>query len=207
MSFKTILCNMCACLVFISVNASATTLTFDSIETSGLRNSVTDSGFMISSSQAFWVNTHGASYCSPECPENGTNYLITQWEGGDDELSVSAIDGSLFNLTSFQYGEGHVGFRYAPQINVIGYLSGGGSVLASFILDGINDGSGAVDDFQTALLPSTFQNLSSVEFSVPIGYRYTLDNIAISSVPLPAAVWLFGSGLIGLIGIARRKKS
>ncbi|NOR25951.1 MAG: VPLPA-CTERM sorting domain-containing protein, partial [Desulforhopalus sp.] len=24
--------------------------------------------------------------------------------------------------------------------------------------------------------------------------------------PVPAAVWLFGSGLIGLIGVARRKK-
>jgi hypothetical protein len=29
----------------------------------------------------------------------------------------------------------------------------------------------------------------------------------ISAVPVPAAVWLFGSGLIGLIGIARRKKA
>lgn len=27
-----------------------------------------------------------------------------------------------------------------------------------------------------------------------------------TAVPVPAAVWLFGSGLIGLIGIARRKK-
>lgn len=27
----------------------------------------------------------------------------------------------------------------------------------------------------------------------------------VSAVPVPAAVWLFGSGLIGLIGIARRK--
>jgi hypothetical protein len=26
-------------------------------------------------------------------------------------------------------------------------------------------------------------------------------------VPVPAAVWLFGSGLLGLIGMARRKKS
>jgi hypothetical protein len=25
-------------------------------------------------------------------------------------------------------------------------------------------------------------------------------------VPVPAAVWLFGSGLIGLVGVARRKK-
>jgi len=29
----------------------------------------------------------------------------------------------------------------------------------------------------------------------------------ISAVPVPAAVWLFGSGLLGLIGIARRKKT
>ena len=30
---------------------------------------------------------------------------------------------------------------------------------------------------------------------------------AIGAVPVPAAVWLFGSGLIGLVGFARRKKS
>jgi len=28
---------------------------------------------------------------------------------------------------------------------------------------------------------------------------------AVSAVPVPAAVWLFGSGLLGLVGIARRK--
>jgi len=32
-----------------------------------------------------------------------------------------------------------------------------------------------------------------------------VDNI--TAVPLPAAVWLFGSGLLGLIGIAKRKKT
>ena len=31
--------------------------------------------------------------------------------------------------------------------------------------------------------------------------------VQISAVPVPAAVWLFGSGLIGLIGVARRKKA
>jgi len=30
---------------------------------------------------------------------------------------------------------------------------------------------------------------------------------AVSVIPVPAAAWLFGSGLIGLIGIARRKKA
>jgi len=32
------------------------------------------------------------------------------------------------------------------------------------------------------------------------------DNVRLTAVPLPAAVYLFGSGLIGLISIARRKK-
>lgn len=32
-------------------------------------------------------------------------------------------------------------------------------------------------------------------------------NIPPSTVPVPAAVWLFGSGLLGLVGMARRKKA
>ena len=35
----------------------------------------------------------------------------------------------------------------------------------------------------------------------------SVQSYAPSAVPVPAAVWLFGSGLIGLVGVARRKKS
>ena len=31
--------------------------------------------------------------------------------------------------------------------------------------------------------------------------------VDVQAIPVPAAVWLFGSGLLGLIGIARRKKA
>ena len=48
-----------------------------------------------------------------------------------------------------------------------------------------------------------------------IGYQYGFDKFFslrswavqtgdVSAVPVPAAVWLFGSGLLGLIGVARR---
>ena len=40
---------------------------------------------------------------------------------------------------------------------------------------------------------------------VNIGSGNSLTVTSISAVPVPAAVWLFGSGLIGLIGFARRK--
>ncbi|MEJ2687975.1 MAG: VPLPA-CTERM sorting domain-containing protein, partial [Gammaproteobacteria bacterium] len=46
------------------------------------------------------------------------------------------------------------------------------------------------------------------------GYNYapntsslTLTSAALSTVPLPGAAWLFGSGLVGLVGIGRRSKS
>ncbi len=37
--------------------------------------------------------------------------------------------------------------------------------------------------------------------------QFYLEGLNITPVPVPAAVWLFGSGLLSLIGIARRKKT
>jgi len=38
--------------------------------------------------------------------------------------------------------------------------------------------------------------------------EYDINNLYdVASVPLPAAAWLFGSGLLGLVGMARRKKA
>jgi hypothetical protein len=37
-------------------------------------------------------------------------------------------------------------------------------------------------------------------------YYIEYEPAAVAAVPVPAAVWLFGSGLIGLIGMARRRK-
>lgn len=39
----------------------------------------------------------------------------------------------------------------------------------------------------------------------PSGVFYDNINVSAAAVPVPAAVWLFGSGLLGLIGVARRK--
>ena len=37
------------------------------------------------------------------------------------------------------------------------------------------------------------------------GDDFALDDISLTAVPVPPAVWLFGSGLLGLIGVSKRK--
>ena len=41
----------------------------------------------------------------------------------------------------------------------------------------------------------------------PYTEKFNIQLNGTSAVPVPAAVWLFGSGLVGLVGVARRKKS
>jgi hypothetical protein len=48
------------------------------------------------------------------------------------------------------------------------------------------------------------------QFAIQVsGGGFNLETVAmeVQVVPVPAALWLFGSGMLGLIGIARRKKS
>ena len=78
-----------------------------------------------------------------------------------------------------------------PGTDCIGNVLSGGSL---FTDDGIS-GSPMID--------GPFIGLN-VNFD--IGSGNSLEVLSVSSVPVPAAAWLFGSGLIGLIGIARRKK-
>jgi|ETNmetMinimDraft_35_1059890.scaffolds.fasta_scaffold732257_1 hypothetical protein len=67
--------------------------------------------------------------------------------------------------------------------------------------------SDPADDGETVHIVLTFSSASGI----PDGSftRGGIDNvnffIGTTPIPVPAAVWLFGSGLVGLIGLARRK--
>jgi len=50
----------------------------------------------------------------------------------------------------------------------------------------------------------------ATETQAGAGLGEDLDNLVfavVTPVPIPSAIWLFGSGLLGLVGIARRKKA
>ena len=71
------------------------------------------------------------------------------------------------------------------------------------------DGSESYAGFMLDCLPLGTFCLSSNSKHIFISGIDSLSNptLSIEAVPVPAAVWLFGSGLVGLIGVARRKKS
>lgn len=79
-----------------------------------------------------------------------------------------------------------------PGVNCIGNALSGG---APSIDDGIAG---------SPMLDGPFPGFN-VNFDIGSGNSLTVTQV--SAVPVPAAVWLFGSGLIGLAGLARRKKA
>jgi hypothetical protein len=100
-------------------------------------------------------------------------------------------NGGLFNLGAVDdpNPDGFGANGLGVTLNCTGALSGLISCTGEEVLNPFEDSMGFVH--------STFQ------------WRLggTLDPVHTSEIPVPAAVWLFGSGLLGLTGLSRRKKS
>ena len=65
----------------------------------------------------------------------------------------------------------------------------------SRIIDGVDSNNNALDFELGCITPGTSNIAGSGDCSLQ----------GVSAVPLPAAVWLFGSGLLGMAGLARRR--
>ena len=91
-------------------------------------------------------------------------------------------------------------------VGVPGFSSGSGYIVG-LIPYGVNtELDSSLGGLQSDIYDSSRQGTFIADPSV-IDAQGALIFSAASAVPVPAAIWLFGSGLIGLIGIARRKKS
>lgn len=84
---------------------------------------------------------------------------------------------------------GNFVFEYGVPFSLSSYLT----------LSGYN---GITVDFDHTATLSYFDLPEGASLESGSGHLY-----ATSAVPVPAAVWLFGSGLLGLVGIAKRKKA
>ena len=115
----------------------------------------------------------------------------------EDLISIDlTIDGHTYDLD-----EDEVGF----------FLESGASPVRQVIFATANSGVSAnVDDFnlQWEMLALEGYSFTYASETTPgIWTSTTFDTFSVTAVPIPPALWLFGSGLLGMIGIARRKQA
>ncbi len=92
------------------------------------------------------------------------------------------------------------GYNFGGSFSFNNTVNGFGSdQLMSFIALGVTD----VSDLDGQAISNTF---ASGKWHVDAASG-TVSYVGVSAVPVPAAVWLFGSGLLGLVGVSRRKSA
>ena len=143
---------------------------------------------------------------------------VTQWPLGDVDDSKAlhwcAADfcGAPATITMTQ--DGLIAFdlfslelarnNLDTDIELIGNFVGGGSISTTVFVDSLTLTSYGLGGGWTNLQSLTITPLNVAGFG---NLAVAVDNISVSSaVPVPAAVWLFGSGL-GLLGWMKRKRA
>ena len=118
---------------------------------------------------------------------------------------------------SFEALSGSGTLSLSVDVEVLGEVQGAGSEADATILFGHGTATAWTGSLasielrgnsgdQTESLPTT------LSFSVPMTQgdvvaMFAEGELNVSAIPIPAAAWLFGSGLLGMSGIARRKKA
>ena len=134
--------------------------------------------------------------------ENGTNttdkaILLNESPHGSMSTSINVSQGTTYLLTFDHWGDnrpGAPGYQFSVSIN--------GSVLDTISRIYPESGPGVTESIYFTAASNnivlSFLDSSSGQASAII------DNVNISSVPIPPTVWLLGSSLVGLVGLRRR---
>jgi hypothetical protein len=122
----------------------------------------------------------------------------------DADFSLTATYGSFDGGITYTFINGSLsaGSYMSATFDTLTVLNLGGT--ANFLADLSYTGGSLVTGLAGGTIEGAF-----VVTSGNLAQAFTGDTIlakAGSVVPVPAAVWLFGSGLLGLVGVARRKK-
>lgn len=200
-----------ACALVTATSSPATTITFDSIASSGNPHplSITTQGFTFASDYFNTIDTPGSVGFGGAVSDN-TIYIaevggllgkpITMSMSGGGTFSLNSLYGSKFFLNSATAATG--GFPNAGSLNIVGYLSGGGTVTAAFSLS---------SSFQQFVLPASFNGLTAVVFSGVLasglsGGAIAVDNISVNSTSVPDAGSTFLLLAVVLAGVSLAKK-
>lgn len=131
----------------------------------------------------------------------GANGTIAIYSDGGD------IPGTELYATTF-FGTGSSSNSWIGASGLSWYLDSGAYWLAFEVRSGQTLNTSMPSPSSSPLLNEAYTNFNTGDWSgydaLDLGIRITAVPVA---VPLPAAAWLLAYGLLGLVGIARHKKS
>lgn len=193
--------------------------------TDGFQGSIDGIGFTLTSTDGVvnFNETYDGSPTNPGCQAGG-GPLKCDWDGagiGNDEITgltvgsgqtLSLVFDTEVYISSFDFLDLYLNpdpLKGGEQARVT--IDGG----TSYTVDATGtsgDGGYANLDLLSLGGPIIGQ---TIEFTAYLGALlqddkdndYAFAAISITAVPVPAAVWLFGTALVGLIGFSRRRKA
>lgn len=115
---------------------------------------------------------------------SGSNSVSNgSWFTNDTEgLKIEHTEGDTFTPISIDLAEYSISVGAPDPLLFIGKKPNGEEIFYEIILDGVADGSGNADDFQTFTFPPNFQNIISLECPARL---WSVDNIIVDAIPPP----------------------
>jgi hypothetical protein len=188
-------------MLLFCASANAAIVTIDFEEYSGVKGTLNpldpitslDEGFVLTS-----VGLGGFWWGPPDGPAPQTMAIGLNEAGG---VTLTQSGDAVFDLINFDlvFGTGpDKGGNFPFTLSAI--KSSGEEV--SLVIDYAQIASPGYLNYTAPVL---FTDIVSLTIENSSSTLLSLDNITVSTVPIPAAVWLFGSALAGLGWMRRRK--
>ena len=181
-------------------NANASLVILSSYET----------GSSVSSVSSSFISGSGTSsgYCGISCSEYQSYFEVKFDIIGSQLITINAS----LNSSGTGYGFGSEIMLSEPNsaIHLLAISEVQSSSNQQYATDYAAGGSQNplnIVDRQFLLSEGSYRFVASAFADSFNGSGEADYSFTVTTVPVPAAVWLFGSGLLGLIGIARRKKA
>jgi hypothetical protein len=177
-------------LLGFSAIAAPITLEFTSDVEEGANNTFTTQGYFFGGDPGVAWDPDGF-FLGPDGLPGTMNYCP------GCEAVMTTVSGAAFNLYSLDI-KVPLPEPANDYLTITGNYQAGGQITANIAISA---------SWAEIFFDPAWSNLSSVEFGATLGTGLdgvVIDNITVSAVPIPAAVWLFGSALAGL-GWMRRK--
>lgn len=195
MNFKSII--LAATALALSTSVNAVTLTFDEITGGSMQDSfgdvINDQGFNFTSNLD-WIDVEGSNW--NHGAYSGDFALLNNDNGTGIITEANNADFTFDGLWAKKWG---TAIDSGGADSLFGTLSGYNDGVEVWTINTSLNGSYEYYEAQAGAID---------ELKLGFGNYFLVDDLVLnemSPVPVPAAAWLFGSGLIGLVGLARRK--